>query len=269
MLAWMRHELQLFFVAVQFLTRLPVPRWVGFESAWLTTCVRHFPLVGAIVGLWGAGVLWLGAQLWPAWVAATLAVGATAWLTCAFHEDGLADTCDALMGWVPREKALVIMKDSRIGTYGTVGLVFISLLRVGLVAFLSMQSLSMACVALVVSHMWGRTCAVILMTALPYGGDADHAKAKPLALDVPAALVLPALGWSLLAVFTPLPGVRLVLAACVLLLWVVWMREWLMRRLGGFTGDALGATEQGAEVLFLLVMAAGVPPVLRAWLGTV
>ena len=269
MLARMRHELQLFFVAVQFLTRLPVPRWVGFESAWLTTCVRHFPLVGAIVGLWGAGVLWLGAQLWPAWVAATLAVGATAWLTCAFHEDGLADTCDALMGWVPREKALVIMKDSRIGTYGTVGLVFISLLRVGLVAFLSMQSLSMACVALVVSHMWGRTCAVILMTTLPYGGDADHAKAKPLALDVPAALVLPALGWSLLAVFTPLSGVRLVLAACVLLLWVVWMREWLMRRLGGFTGDALGATEQGAEVLFLLVMAAGVPPVLRAWLGAV
>ncbi len=259
MLAHVRHELQLLCVALQFLTRVPVPRWVGFEPQWLTTCVRHFPLVGALVGAFGAAVLWLAAQLWPVWVAAPLAVGATAWLTCAFHEDGLADTCDALMGWVPREKALTIMKDSRIGTYGAVGLVFVSLLRVGLVAALALQDLGMACIALVVSHMWARTCAVLLMVCLPYGGDADHAKAKPLALDVPMALMAPALAWSALAFALPLSAWRLLAAVPVLLLWVLWMRAWLLRRLGGFTGDALGATEQGAEVLVLLVLAAHAP----------
>jgi adenosylcobinamide-GDP ribazoletransferase len=272
MTAFFRHELALFFVALQVLTRLPVPRWVGFDAAWLTACVRHFPLVGALVGLFGAAVLWGAAQVWPVWVAATLAVGATAWVTCAFHEDGLADTCDALMGWVPREKALAIMKDSRIGTYGTVGLLVVSLLRIALVAGLAALDVGHACVALVLSHVWGRACAVLLMASLPYGGDADHAKAKPLATDVPWALVLPALGWSALAACGALAvwrelalpqsagmGMRLALAAAVLLGWVAWMRVWLRRRLGGFTGDALGATEQGGEVLVLLVLAAGLP----------
>ena len=99
------------------------------------------------------------------------------------------------------------------------------------------------------------------MAGLPYGGDADHAKAKPLAMDVPLALVLPALGWSVLVAggicwLVPLLGLRLAAGAIVLLCWVAWMRAWLRRRLGGFTGDALGAAEQGGEVLVLLVLAA-------------
>ncbi|WP_205690308.1 adenosylcobinamide-GDP ribazoletransferase [Comamonas serinivorans] len=258
-MGWLRHELALCCIALQFLTRVPIPRWVGFDAAWLTTCVRHFPLVGALVGAFGAAVLALAAAFWPAWVAATLAVGATAWLTCAFHEDGLADTCDALMGWVPREKALLIMKDSRIGTYGTVGLLVVTGLRIGLLATLAAHDVALACAALVATHMWARASAVLLMVSLPYGGDAEHAKAKPLALDVPAALVLPALGWSALALALPLPGLRLALAAVLLLAWVLWMRAWLRRRLGGFTGDALGATEQGAEALMLLVLAGQAP----------
>ena len=255
-----RHEVELFWVAVQFLTRVPVPHWVGFSPGWLTTCVRHFPLVGACIGLFGAAVLWLAMLIWPAWVAALLAVGATAWLTCGFHEDGLADSCDALMGAVSRDKALTIMKDSRIGTYGTVGLLVIFGLRVALVASVAAQSTALACAVMVASHVLARAASVVLMVLLPYGGDADHAKAKPLALDVPTALAWHALAWSCLLVFVPGLAVgQLVLAVLALGAWVLWMRRMLMRRLGGFTGDALGATEQVGEVLVWLCFLAAWP----------
>jgi adenosylcobinamide-GDP ribazoletransferase len=255
-----RHEIELFWIAVQFLTRVPVPRWVGFSPDWLTTCVRHFPLVGAGIGLFGATVLWLGALFWPAWVAALLAVGATAWLTCAFHEDGLADSCDALMGVVSRDKALAIMKDSRIGTYGTVGLLVVVGLRVALVAAVAAQSPALACAVMVASHALARAASVVLMVLLPYGGDPDHAKAKPLALDVPASLAWYAAAWSCLLVFMPgLALERLGLAVLALGAWVLWVRGMLMRRLGGFTGDTLGATEQVGEVVVWLCFLAAWP----------
>ena len=117
------HELRLFFVAWQFLTRLPVPGWVGHEPAWLNRAVRYFPLVGMLVGAAGAVMAWCAQLVWPPAVAATLAVATTLWLTAAFHEDGLADTFDALLGAAPRDKALEIMKDSRIGSYGAAVLV--------------------------------------------------------------------------------------------------------------------------------------------------
>ena len=97
------HELRLALVALQFLTRVPVPGWVGqgFQADWLNTCVRHFPLVGAGVGGFGAAVLWAALLWWPPAVAALLAVAATVWLTGAFHEDGLADTSMRWAGMCP------------------------------------------------------------------------------------------------------------------------------------------------------------------------
>ena len=126
--AWnhLSHELRLFFVALQFLTRLPIPAWVsqddGFDPGWLNACVRYFPLVGVLVGGCGAAVLALASLGWPPLVVAVLAVAATVWVTGALHEDGLADTFDALGSQVSRDEALSIMKDSRIGTYGAVAL---------------------------------------------------------------------------------------------------------------------------------------------------
>ena len=121
----MLHELRLFFIALQFFTRLPVPRWVGYEPEWLHQSARHFPLVGALVGVVGAAVLWAALWLFPMPVAVVLSMVATVLLTGAFHEDGLADTCDALGGAVSRERALEIMKDTRIGSYGAIGLLLV------------------------------------------------------------------------------------------------------------------------------------------------
>ena len=138
-LAIAKRQCRLLLVAIQFLTRVPALAGLltPFDSRWLNACVAYFPLVGALVGLLGAMAIALVSIAWPPVVAALLGVALTIWLTGAFHEDGLADTFDALGGNVTRESALKIMKDSRIGTYGATVLVFTLLLRVTLLSVLA------------------------------------------------------------------------------------------------------------------------------------
>jgi adenosylcobinamide-GDP ribazoletransferase len=259
----LRRQLLLMLVAVQFLTRVPVPRTGAWNDAWLNDCVRHFPLVGALVGTAGAAVLWTAGHVWPATLAALLAVATTAWLTGAFHEDGLADTCDALGGVVSREKALAILKDPRIGSYGALGLMLVTLGRVAALAVLVQHDAAQAAVALVLAHALGRLAPVVVMARLPYGGDIEHAKAKPLATTVRPINLWIALGWSAVPLTLaaawmsgPVPPVT-AFAAALLVAWA--MTSWLRRRLGGYTGDTLGATEQVTELVVLLVMAARSP----------
>ncbi|GAB4038283.1 MAG: adenosylcobinamide-GDP ribazoletransferase [Rubrivivax sp.] len=270
----MLHELRLAFIALQFLTRVPVPRWVGFEPAWLQACLRHFPLVGAGVGLVAAVVLWGALWLWPPLVAATLSVAATVWLTGAFHEDGLADTCDGLGGAVGRERALEIMKDSRIGSYGAMALVLALVLKVVVVSALAATAsapasgIGMALAALVWNHSASRAAPVVLVWRLPYAGDAAHAKAKPLAMQTDGRSVAAALAWLLLLAVGLLPAwpVLVVPLAAALLAGAgatALCARWLHRRLGGFTGDTLGATQQIVELAGLLAWAAALGP--GAW----
>ena len=258
-------ELRLFLVALQFMTRVPVPRWVGFDAEWLNRSARHFAGVGLLVGGFGAGVLWLAAQLWPMPVAVGLSMAATIWLTGAFHEDGFADTCDGLGGAVSRERALEIMKDSRIGAYGAIGIATMLGLKAATLATLPLAA---ALAALVLGHSVSRAAATALMAALPYAGDAAHAKAKPLAQRIGTTEVVGAGLWvglvcvgllvldvvpaSVLGV--ALTGAAVAATACA---------RWLQRRLGGFTGDALGATQQISELALLL----GVSAALRCGLS--
>jgi adenosylcobinamide-GDP ribazoletransferase len=252
---------RLFLVALQFLTRLPV-RLQAFEPAWLNDCVRHFPLVGALVGGGGAAVLVGAAQFWPAWVAALLALAATVALTGGFHEDGLADTFDALGGAVPRDKALAIMKDSRIGSYGALALGLSLMLRGALLAVLAQRPLMGAVAAMLASHALARAAAVGVMVSLSYGGDVEHAKAKPLALAAAPRNFGIALGWcgilGLALAAVGVPPSRLLAAFVAAGAVALLMRGWLRRRLGGYTGDGLGATEQLAEIAVLLAFTAAV-----------
>ncbi|MFN4115306.1 MAG: adenosylcobinamide-GDP ribazoletransferase [Inhella sp.] len=246
-------ELLLFGVALQFLTRLPVklPRW---QDDWLNRCARYFSLVGALVGVCSGVVLWGAAQLWSPWVAALLALMSSALLTGAFHEDGLADSFDALGGAVSRDRALSIMKDSRIGSYGALALILVTLLRAALLAELVAIDALQALLACVLVHGLARTVAVGVMVSLPYAGNAEHAKAKPLAQSVDARQLFVACLFCLpLLALRPAQAPALLLVAAA----TVWlMRAWLHRRLGGYTGDTLGATEQLAEAALLLSLVA-------------
>jgi adenosylcobinamide-GDP ribazoletransferase len=118
-------QVRLFFIALQFFTRLPIPSWVGFEAAWLHHASRYFPLVGAVVAAIAAGVYALAALVLPAPVAVLLSTAAGIYATGAFHEDGFADMCDGFGGGQTRERVLEIMKDSRIGAYGAIGIILL------------------------------------------------------------------------------------------------------------------------------------------------
>jgi adenosylcobinamide-GDP ribazoletransferase len=284
-------ELRLFFTALQFFTRVPVPAWVGYRPEWLQACARYFPLVGACVGLAGALVLAAASLVWPPLVAVLLSMAATVWVTGGFHEDGWADTCDGLGGAVSRERALAIMKDSRLGSYGALGLgLMLGLKAAALTSLLApvlgelneAQSshvhqvlLGWTLMALVWSHTTSRLAPVLLISVLPYAGDVEHAKAKPLATRVSWGGVLGAvLGWAVVSLALvvwvahigwPVPTLWHAMgwASLAVVLGTWWLARWLRKRLGGYTGDTLGAAQQVTEVLSLLAWLAVVHPV--AW----
>ena len=256
------HELRLLFIALQFFTRVPIPRWVGFEPDWLHQSARHFPAIGLLVGAFGALVLWVASQFLSLPVAVLLSMAATMWATGGFHEDGWADTCDGLGGAVSRERALEIMKDSRIGAYGAMGLVTMLALKA---ATLSSLPIAWACAALLLGHTASRAASTALIRFLPYAGDVEHAKAKPLAQRLSSAGLVVACGWALTVAMAlmawqslwTLPVVGGLLFAA---LGTLWCARWFRRRLGGVTGDTLGAAQQVTELLVLLSWAA-------AWTG--
>lgn len=285
------HELRLFWLALQFLTRVPVPAWVGWQPEWMPASMRHFPLVGALVGLFGAAVLALASAWWPPTVAVGLSMAATVWLTGGFHEDGWADTCDGLGGAVSREKALLIMKDSRLGTYGALGLILLLGLKAAVLVELltpRVHELDSArtsqihhvlllwtSMGLIWAHALSRLVPVLLTRLLPYVGDAEHAKAKPLALAVATphvwatvahtGVVAAAMGLFFVLDGWPLRTLGLALSWGLLgaLLALLFCLNWLKRRLGGFTGDTLGASQQLSELAILLAWLHVVQPVIR------
>ncbi|TSE24965.1 adenosylcobinamide-GDP ribazoletransferase [Tepidimonas aquatica] len=267
LLRGVRHAL----LALQFFTRVPVTgrlaAWVGYSPAMLRSSAAYFPLVGVGVGAVAAAVLawlpgWLPTQPAQAWVVAVLACAATVWLTGAFHEDGWADTCDALGGAVPRERALAIMKDSRIGSYGALGVTLLLMLKVGLLALLLQTQPALTPALAWAAHVVSRYAPLWLMRTLPYVGDADGRKAKPLADAIDRRALALASAWTAAALCALWAWRPLAPAAWVAALGAAWlagwrMRAWLARRLQGFTGDTLGATQQVVEAAFLLGAAMG------------
>ena len=256
----LRQEAEAFFGAVRFFTRLPVPAWVGHSQEALDRAARYFPLVGTLVGVLGGLTFLLAAFVLPVSLAILLSMAATLLVTGAFHEDGLADAVDGFGGGWTKPQVLAIMKDSRIGSYGAAALCLSLLLRVLLLAALLARDPWLAAGACVAAHCAGRGTAVALMAWLPYAGDASQAKALPLDRERGRAEA----GWALLtgaAVLTlvglAVPAVAQAAAAAGgLALLLLALRSWLLRRLGGRTGDTLGAAEQLGEAVVLLAFAA-------------
>ncbi|MGB6309836.1 MAG: adenosylcobinamide-GDP ribazoletransferase, partial [Steroidobacteraceae bacterium] len=180
----MKRQFSLFLVAVQFLTRLPVPRLDGFQADWPSRSVRYFPLVGALIGLIGVGVWWLASLCFAPAVAVGLTLGASLLLTGALHEDGFADVCDGFGGGSSREAVLTIMKDSRIGAYGALGIALMLGLKWATLVSLPRAALPVLYIG---AHMLSRWCATALLWALPYVRIDADAKARPFAGGVGAA----------------------------------------------------------------------------------
>jgi adenosylcobinamide-GDP ribazoletransferase len=255
----MRRQALLFLVAIQFLTRLPVPQLTGFQTSWLSESARFFPLVGALVGLIAAGIWWVCSLFFPPLVAVGLMMGVSLLLTGAFHEDGFADVCDGFGGGRRRDAVLAIMKDSRVGAYGAIGVVMMLGLKWSVLVSLPYAGFPIIVIG---AHMVSRWCAISLIWRLPYVRADAEAKSKPLADSLSgtdwllsgvlgALILLPAL---LLIDPAARSQVALALLAALALsgITTVSAAGFFKSRIGGYTGDCLGATQQLAELSFLL-----------------
>lgn len=264
---FIRHYL----LALQFFTRIPVTgrlaEWVGFSPAMLRASAAHFPGVGWLVGVLTAAVLFGLLQALPPaaaapWVAALASTVFGVMLTGAFHEDGLADLADGLGGSMDRERALDIMKDSRIGTYGAIALVLALVSKVALLALLAQVDAVLAAAALFAAHVTSRLLPLVIIRTLVHVGDTPSSKSKPLADQIGNLGLCVGVVWWVLAmtlVVWMLPSAPWLQAILGALVGLAWMWRLLQRRLQGFTGDGLGATQQVGEVGFLLALAISLP----------
>jgi adenosylcobinamide-GDP ribazoletransferase len=240
-----------------FLTRIPVGGFPYTPEAWRWSS-GWFPFVGFVIG--GAmAAVWLAVADAGTIPAATLVTGVGMLLTGAFHEDGLADTADALGGVVDRDKVFEILKDSRIGAFGAACLFITLLLRISLLARLGELSPATVPALIILSQALARTPPVWLMATIPYVTQDETAKSK-LVTRAGHGQAWLATAWSAVAVGVAVLAGALtvgestagILAAGGISALLGWR---FVRRIGGLTGDFLGAAEQCAEVAFLLAVA--------------
>ncbi len=268
-----------YLLAVQFFTRIPITGkladWVGFSPELLRASAGHFPGVGILVGAIAAAAYLLIQTALPdttftPLLAAALSTVVTVLITGGFHEDGLADVADGLGGSPERERALEIMKDSRIGAFGAMALVLALLCKVALLAILGSvegaptgwEELPFSgwyvCAALCTAHVVSRGLPLLLIYLLPHVGDTAMSKSKPLAEQISPGSLLLAFLWCLMTLLvagTVLDVINLAVACSFAFLALLWMGRWFKRRLQGFTGDCLGAAQQVCEIAFYLGLA--------------
>lgn len=277
----MTQAIRHYLLCIQFFTRIPITgalaAWVGYSPAMLRASAGHFPGVGVLVGGLVAAFTAALLMLLPATgsaplVAAALGTVLSVLLTGAFHEDGLADVADGLGGSYDRNRSLEIMKDSRVGAFGAIAVVLALLTKVVLLGLLGDVSAPLLVLALFVAHVVSRTWPLLTIRLLTHVGDAAGSKSKPLADQISLAALMTGFMWCLAAIvltvyaqaatdFVSLDvsGADLLQAlanalVASLLAWL-WMTRWLARRLGGFTGDCLGAIQQVCELAFYLGLA--------------
>jgi adenosylcobinamide-GDP ribazoletransferase len=242
-----REQVNAFAAALTFLTRIPwgsrreqTPERVGRS-------LPYFPVVGIIVGGIGALVYRAAAFGYTPGVAALLGVAATSVVTGAFHEDALADVCDAFGGWTP-ERRREIMRDSRVGSFGAVGLILLVGAKILLLA--GMPPTRAMC-ALLAGHAVGRWSSVVMTRWFPYRAD-ESSLARPFGTSATTGAVIVATAIAALATL-PLGAATCVVMLALVVVLCILAGRFFRRWAGSVTGDCLGATNQLAEVLCYMV----------------
>jgi len=241
-------HLKLFLLALSFYTRLPYSQTLDYKQ--LPQSAVYLPLIGWLVGGSCAFVFYLTDWLWPQATAVILTLIAGILLTGALHEDGFADVCDGFGGGMDKARILEIMKDSHIGVYGFLGLLLLLSLKVSVLIEMSAAAVPLMLLA---GHSISRLSPLLLMQRYSYARE-HHSKAsgavyKPSHSELVFAAAIALLPLALLPVLSALAIIPALLATLLL-------GHYFYRRIGGYTGDCLGASQQVAETVFYLSMSA-------------
>ena len=233
---------------LMFFTRLPFWRIKQVDAEHFKHVVPLWPLAGWLTGGIMVGVLWLAAQVFPLSVAWIIAIIARLLITGCLHEDGLADFCDGMGGGVTRERILLIMKDSHIGTYGVIGLIIYFLL----LTQMSALPVWLLCAIVFTGDVWCKFVSSHIINILPYARKEEEAKNKTIYQRMTAleAFVGAIIGCLPFVLFLPKYYWPALLAPVVIFILLVWLMK---RRIQGYTGDCCGALFLISELSFLLV----------------
>lgn len=245
-----KRELNLLLLALGFLTRLPITLQLDYNAQTLNASSRYFTLVGALLGLCMAAVYLATSAIFPATIAVLFVLIANLLMTGCFHQDGLADMADGFGGAFDRNRKLEIMKDSRLGTYGSSAL--IATLAMHTVLLLELESLV---VALIVGQAISRCVAASIIYDTPYAADPDASKAKPLSVSMSGTDMTVLLATAILVLLLLPAKIALSVVLAVLLMRSLFKR-FIHAQIGGYTGDCLGAAQQLSESCVYLVLLA-------------
>ncbi|AJH14068.1 adenosylcobinamide-GDP ribazoletransferase [Myroides profundi] len=247
-----RKELTYFLTAVMFFTRIPIPFKVPYSHEIMNKSQKYFPLIGYLVGGMAILVYWATSYLFSADIAIVLSMVSTVLLTGAFHEDGFTDVCDSFGGGYGKEKIMTIMKDSRIGAYGVIGIVLLLLLKFLALHNITELSTSFLLVVMLNGHITSRFHAATAIYTHRYVRDTDDSKSKPMANQ---KLSYSSLLFSLILAIVPyilFDNWLLIIAFFVSYIGKMYLTMYFKKHIGGYTGDCLGTIQQICEVLFYL-----------------
>jgi adenosylcobinamide-GDP ribazoletransferase len=260
----MKKEWRVFLTAMMFLTRIRVPKNIDHSPEYLQKAPRYFPVVGWLVGALSALFFLLFSRYISTDIGILAAMITGILVTGAFHEDGFADVCDGFGGGWTREKILTIMKDSRIGAYGAIGLIAILagkfLLLKELPSFTPTLNPGGGSIfynyryfigSLIAAHSLSRLMPVLVIQGSVYAADPDQSKAKPLANHRQ-----PLTGLVLTILFALVPFAFLPWTFSLVILPALYttyeMSRYFTKWIGGYTGDCLGAIQQVTEIVIYL-----------------
>lgn len=235
--------------AFLYFTRLPLAKYVSYSEMNMKRATKFYPLVGWFVGSFSALVFFVMFQLIPVMPALILSTAAGILMTGALHEDGFSDTCDGFGGAWQKDKILSIMKDSRVGAYGSIGTILILFAKISFLSELYVDTIPFVIIS---AHVVSRFLGLSSMMILPYVRINDessktNAIIKRFSFKEYVFMMLTAF-----TSFLILDSYWYFLCLFPLLVLFVWINAWFKKWIGGYTGDCMGAVQQLAEVIFYL-----------------
>jgi len=249
-----KYQLNLFLLALSFFSRLPMAKNIQYSPSKMRRATRYFPLVGWLLAAILATVYSITVAIIGTAPSLCLLIILSLLMTGALHEDGLADTFDGFFGGYTTERKLAIMKDSRIGTYGTCALVMALLSKFVLLSALAEQDRLM--ISLFIAYPLSRAMAISLVQDMGYlSNQVANSASKSQTLAKP--FNLKALGFVVITgaaacVYLPLSTAIYLLVGCLVLRY--WLRFWITKHINGYTGDSLGTAQQLQELLIYLII---------------